>query len=233
MVSTCVDAGKRTWQSFVDVFGRDSLHLVPDKFGRRLVLTVFAVEMVDHLQGLGRPVHQWVSAVKDIWFSAAADLRLTVHVHRLAAQLRWLDEHQMTDSLAVFVGMPLDRRIIDSNGLLRDDRLGHAMRSAPDYEQRAALATTMVDFALEAVSRCARASAADASLKRVLAGWIGRLVSGLRDVQADETRAVQGTVDLRSLVAAMSQRIMQMVQMYCLDLGLSPDLLGTAATAPV
>ncbi|KAJ1942922.1 hypothetical protein EC988_006367, partial [Linderina pennispora] len=225
MVSACVDAGKRTWESFLDEFGRDSLHLVPDRPGRRLVLTVFAVEMVDHLLALSRPMQQWVGALKDIWFSAVCDLRLTVHVHRLAAQLRWLDEHQATGPLAVFVGLPLDHRIVDSNGLLRDDRLGHVLRATADYEQRAALATSMADFALEAVSRCARASAADSSVKRVLAGWVGRLVGGLRDVQAEETRAVLGTIDLRSLVARMSQRIMQMVQTYGPGLGVSDDLL--------
>ncbi|KAJ1903515.1 hypothetical protein LPJ81_003014, partial [Coemansia sp. IMI 209127] len=36
MVSSCVDAGMRAWESFFEEHGRESLYLVPDRRGRRL-----------------------------------------------------------------------------------------------------------------------------------------------------------------------------------------------------
>ncbi|KAI8324592.1 hypothetical protein GQ54DRAFT_337971 [Martensiomyces pterosporus] len=229
MVSACVDAGLRTWDSFLDEYGRDSLHLIPDRFGRRVVLVLFAVSMGDLLRSKAQSMQHVEHAVKDIWFSSVCDLRVTLYVHRLAAQLRWLDGHaESTNSeSAVFAGLPVDKRLLDSKGLLRDDPVFEERASEMDYGERASLVVSFIDYVLQAMPRSLRAEAAvpgPNGPKQIFSAWVTRLLDTQRELQGESSRSVHGLADIRPLVDAMAERVTLLARDNCAELLLPPNL---------
>ncbi|KAJ2491249.1 hypothetical protein IWW47_005068, partial [Coemansia sp. RSA 2052] len=92
MVSACVDAGLRTWESFLDEHGRDTLYLILDSYGRRLVLVQFAVAAIGVARAKGQQMEHLNVLLKNVWFASVCDLRLVAYVEQLAGLLAWADE---------------------------------------------------------------------------------------------------------------------------------------------
>ncbi|KAJ2769709.1 hypothetical protein IWQ57_002989, partial [Coemansia nantahalensis] len=194
MVAVCVDGGLRTWESFLDEHGRDSLYLIPSWHGRRLVLAVFAVAAIDVIRARGQSTARLETLVKDVWFASACDLSLAPYVHRLTAQLQWMDRRAAADglagALAVFAAVPVDRGLlVEASGALRTP-LGRSARRASDAgaadarlagdsEHRAALAVSCIAGVLQAISQTLRdpARAAHAGWKQQLSSWVALLLS--------------------------------------------------------
>ncbi|KAJ2453993.1 hypothetical protein EV183_001833 [Coemansia sp. RSA 2336] len=226
MVCECVASGLRTWQSFLDEHGRDSLHLVANWRGRRLVLVLFTVAAIDCMRIRRIPEDQQLLALaKDVWFASICDLSLTPYAHRLAAQLEWADRQQGT----VFAHMPVDMRLLDADGILHRP-LGRYSASgvdAPiDYEHRASLAMSCISSAVQAISAALRVSdSLGHSRKHVFSSWVTLLLTTQRQIRQSLLDASYALVDLRDLVDSMAERVTLLVRDHCAELFLPPNLV--------
>ncbi|KAJ2364777.1 hypothetical protein H4S01_003598, partial [Coemansia sp. RSA 2610] len=234
MVSTCVDARLRTWESFLDEHGRDSLHLIPGRRGRRLVLVLFAVAAIDSMRSRQQCTEQLHMLAKDVWFASICDLYLAPYTHRLAAQLQWADR-QSGAALPVFALMPVDPRLVDSHGVLRQP-LGAAParrdeRRAPlseIFEHHAALAVSCIGSVLQAIAAALRAGGSDYAQtvqKQAFSSWVAQLLSTLHQVRQACSHATHALADVRELVASMSERVSMLVRDNCAELFLPPHLV--------
>ncbi|KAJ2872550.1 hypothetical protein GGH93_003923 [Coemansia aciculifera] len=233
MVSACVDAGLRTWESFLDEYGRDTLYLIPDSYGRRLVLVQFAVAAIDVTRKKGQQLERLDVLLKDVWFASVCDLRLIVYVEQLAAQLAWADEKAV--ALAVFAGaLPVlqQLRLVGQNqGTLRDSVMDRdATDITQDRHQNAA------PLAVSLIGRVLKNMAADTGRgtgmhQQVFASWVARLLSTQQEVQAESRRRMYGVNDTRKLVDAMAERVAALVRDSCTDLALPPNLVLPKASA--
>ncbi|KAJ2556946.1 hypothetical protein EV175_001661 [Coemansia sp. RSA 1933] len=237
MVSACVDAGMRAWESFFEEHGRESLHLVPDRRGRRLVLVLFALFVVNVLRSKGQSTQRLDMVLKDIWFACVCDLELLPYVHRLAAALWFKDktgkEMGSVDgcSLAVFANIPADRRLVDSKGMVDERHLAARMRSGDAeeeeearatsieaYEDRATLVISLVDGVLQDIGRSTGGTAMPLHTRQVLASWVDRLLDSARTIKNESERVRFGLVDTRKIVSAMSERVTLLVRSNCAEL---------------
>ncbi|KAJ2217578.1 hypothetical protein IW140_000050, partial [Coemansia sp. RSA 1813] len=234
MVSSCVDAGMRAWESFFEEHGRESLHLVPDRRGRRLVLVLFALAAVNVLRSKGQSTQRLDLALKDIWFACVCDLELLPYVHRLAAVLWFGDKTDKTAtcgnecSLAVFASTPVDRQLVDSRGMFDDRNLAARMQSIEAeearatsieaYEDRAALAISLIDGVLQEIGSSARETTVPLYTRQVLASWVGRLVDAARTIKNESEHVRYGVVDTRNVVSALTERVMLLVRNNCAEL---------------
>ncbi|PIA17840.1 hypothetical protein COEREDRAFT_85727 [Coemansia reversa NRRL 1564] len=243
MISACVDGGLRTWESFLDEHGRDSLHLIPNWHGRRLVMTLFSAAAIDVVRSKGQSTERLEVLVKDVWFASVCDLALAPHVHRLAAQLQWMDRHAITSdgtALAVFTAVPVDRSIVGMSGILRTS-LGEseyqqdnfsdepATQLANLYEQRAALAVGCIDSVLQAISQTLRSSASGApslgTQRHIFSSWVAQLLNTQRQIQQSSANATYALADTRGLVSTMAERVTLLVRDNCAELFLPPNLM--------
>ncbi|KAJ2715032.1 hypothetical protein H4R19_001422 [Coemansia spiralis] len=245
MVAVCVDSGLRTWESFLDEHGRDSLYLIPNWHGRRLVLVVFAVAAIDVIRAKGQSTARIEALAKDVWFASVCDLSLAPYVHRLAAQLRWLECQAGADdnsaAQAVFATVPVDRGLlVEASGMLRTP-LGRSMRRADDagdgdgngglvgeYEHRAALAVSCIASVLQGIAQALRdpaAGAAHAGRRQQLSSWVAQLLSTQRQAQQSAARATHALADTRDLIDAMAERVTLLVRDSCAELFLPPHLM--------
>ncbi|KAJ2065581.1 hypothetical protein GGI17_000125 [Coemansia sp. S146] len=227
MVSACVDAGLRTWESFLDEYGRDTLYLIPDSYGRRLVLVQFAVAAIDVTRKKGQQLERLDVLLKDVWFASVCDLRLIVYVEQLAAQLAWVDEKAVV--LPVFAGaLPVLhqlRLVGQDQGTLRDSAMDRdATDITQDRHQNAA------PLAISLIGRVLKNMVADTGRgtgmhQQVFASWVARLLSTQQEVQAESRRRMHGVNDTRKLVDAMAERVAALVHDSCTDLVLPPNLV--------
>ncbi|KAJ2802081.1 hypothetical protein H4R20_003418, partial [Coemansia guatemalensis] len=243
MVSACVDGGLRTWESFLDEHGRDSLHLIPNWRGRRLVMSLFSAATIDVMRTKGQSTERLEVLVKDVWFASVCDLALAPHVHRLAAQLQWIDRHATTSdgtALAVFTGVPVDRSIVGMSGTLRKS-LGESIDQRDDsadkpatqlanlYEQRAALAVGCIGSVLQAISQTLRSSACSAHVlgtqRHIFSSWVAQLLNTQRQIQQSSANAAHALADTRGLVSTMAERVTLLVRDNCAELFLPPNLM--------
>ncbi|KAJ2664710.1 hypothetical protein IWW48_000657 [Coemansia sp. RSA 1200] len=234
MVSSCVDAGMRAWESFFEEHGRESLYLVPDRRGRRLVLVLFALATVNVLRYKGQSTQRLDVALKDLWFACACDLELLPYTHRLAAALWFKDtvDKRMACGgecpLAVFASAPVDRRLADSRGMVDDRHLAARMRSAETedartagieaYEDKAALALSLIDGVLQEIGRSTRGSTTPLHTRQVLSSWVGKLVDTARAIKVESEQLQYGIVDTREVVGDMAERVALLVRNNCADL---------------
>ncbi|KAJ2489484.1 hypothetical protein IWW37_003947 [Coemansia sp. RSA 2050] len=209
MVSACVDAGLRTWESFLDEYGRDTLYLIPDSYGRRLVLVQFAVAAIDIARKRGQQTERLDVLLKDVWFASVCDLRLIVYVEQLTAQLAWADEK--ATALAVFTGalpiLQLRRLVNQGQGTLWDSAMdGGATDVTRDAHQNAApLAISIIGRVLK---NMASSNGGEAGVhQQVFASWVARLLSTQQEMQAESRRRMHGVNDTRKLVDAMAARV--------------------------
>ncbi|KAJ1874677.1 hypothetical protein LPJ55_001284 [Coemansia sp. RSA 990] len=226
MVCECVASGLRTWQSFLDEHGRDSLHLVANWRGRRLVLALFAVAAIDCTRVRRVPEDQQLLALaKDVWFASICDLSLTPYTHRLAAQLEWADRQQSS----VFAHMPVDMRLLDADGTLHRP-LGQYSASGLDaqidYEHRASLAMSCISSAVQTISAALRASdTLEHSRRHVFSAWVTLLLTTQRQIRQSLLDASHALVDMRGLVDSMAERVTLLVRDHCAELFLPPNLV--------
>ncbi|KAJ2826424.1 hypothetical protein IWW50_002364, partial [Coemansia erecta] len=235
MVFVCVDSGLRTWESFLDEHGRDSLHLIPSPSGRRLVLALFTVAAIDAVRKRGQQCTRSVLALAaDVWFTCIYDLRLTPYTHRLAAQLQWA-ESQAESLAGCFAHVPVDRNLIDARGVLRR-ALGHdapnshsASQKLDVYEHRATLAVGCIACVLQSISRSLRAPDVDEhtknTQKHVFSAWVAQMLNTQRQVHQDCMHASHGLLDIRDLVSSMAERVTLLVRDNCAELFLPPNLV--------
>ncbi|KAJ2747865.1 hypothetical protein GGI20_000160 [Coemansia sp. BCRC 34301] len=240
MVSACVDASLRTWESFLDEHGRDTLYLIPDSHGRRLVLVQFAVAAIGVARAKGQQMERLGVLLKDVWFASVCDLRLIAYVEQLAALLLWADEklvaaevgvadHDYCQSPAVFVGaLPVLRQrqlIVQSQGTLRDSVIDGcvAVDASREWHQNAApLALSLIGRVL--TNMAARVGQRGAGMyKQVFASWVACLLGTQQKVQAESRRRMHGVNDTRKLVDMMAERVAILVRDNCADLRLPPD----------
>ncbi|KAJ2225471.1 hypothetical protein IWW45_007861 [Coemansia sp. RSA 485] len=219
MVAICVDAGIRTWESFLDEHGRDSLYLIPDADGRRRVLLVFAMCAVDILRRNGRAVGALEGLVKDVWFASICDIRLSGHVQRLSAQLHWADMHG--SDTPVFDLIPINVRVLDQLGALK-----HAIsqRSAIDDlvpEEAAAVAVAFVDCVLQKMASLAGSDRCSPGMVHVFCSWIHRMLDAQKMIREAYAGAFVAVSDTRPLIDAMSERILSLVRSHCVELPIS------------
>ncbi|KAJ2387927.1 hypothetical protein GGI23_006167 [Coemansia sp. RSA 2559] len=240
MVSSCVDAGMRAWESFFEEHGRESLYLVPDRRGRRLVLVLFALEAVNVLRYKGQSTQRIDLALKDIWFACVCDLELLPYIHRLAAVLWFKDktDREMASaaerSLAVFASTPVDRRLVDSKGMFDGRNLAARMQTAEAeearatsieaYEDRAALAVGLIGGVLQEVGRNACGTTMPLHTQQVLASWIGRLVESAKAIKNEGENMQYSAVDVRDVVSAMAERVALLVRSNCAELVCSMNI---------
>ncbi|KAJ2075717.1 hypothetical protein GGH13_000409 [Coemansia sp. S155-1] len=223
MVSACVDAGLRTWESFLDEYGRDTLYLIPDSYGQRLVLVQFAVAAIDVTRKKGQHLERLDVLLKDVWFASVCDLRLIVYVEQLAAQLAWADEKAAV--LAVFAGaLPVLhqlRLVGQGQGTLRDSAMDRDTTDiAQDRYQSAA------SLAVSLIGRVLKNMAADTGMhQQVFASWVARLLRTQQEVQAESRRRMHGVNDTRKLVDAMAERVTALVRDNCTNFALPPNLV--------
>ncbi|KAJ2847231.1 hypothetical protein IWW36_003958 [Coemansia brasiliensis] len=229
MVCECVASGLRTWQSFLDEHGRDSLHLVANWRGRRLILVLFTVAAIDCVRARQIPEDQQLHALaKDVWFASICDLSLTPYTHRLAAQLEWADrQHQSS----VFAHMPVDMRLLDANGKLYRPLGQYSAVSGAldpqldDYEHRASLAMSCISSAVQAISAALRSSdTLEHSHKHVFSSWITLLLTTQRQIRQSYLNASHALVDMRNLVDSMAERVTLLIRDHCAELFLPPNL---------
>ncbi|KAJ1735836.1 hypothetical protein LPJ61_000342 [Coemansia biformis] len=249
MVSVCVDGGLRTWESFLDEHGRDSLHLIPNRHGRRLVLAMFSVAAIDVVRSKSQNTARFEALAKDVWFASVCDLSLTPYVHRLALQLQWMDRHAAADDSAgqaVFAAVPVDKRLlVSTSGVLRVP-LGQSTRRPGDdagdgdgdagtrladvYEHRAALAVSWIDSVLQSISQALRGPALSAphthgAQRQLFSSWVAQLLGTQRQVQQSAARATHALADTRDLVDTMAERVTLLVRDNCAELFLPPNLM--------
>ncbi|KAJ2003294.1 hypothetical protein H4R26_003145 [Coemansia thaxteri] len=232
MVSACVDAGLRTWESFLDEYGRDNLYLIPDSYGRRLVLAQFAVAAISVSRGKGQAMERLDVALKDVWFATVCDLRLTAYSEQLAALLAWSDDKMAAAQpaatpanaalLAVFAGglLPAHKHVVEQRqGTLRDravDSDAAEGGGASEWKQEAAaLAVSLVDRVLK---NMAEGLGTAGMHKQVLASWVMRLLSTQQEVQTESRRRLHGVSDARKLVDTMAERVTLLVRGTCAEL---------------
>ncbi|KAJ1958629.1 hypothetical protein GGI12_004681, partial [Dipsacomyces acuminosporus] len=123
-------------------------------------------------------------------------------------------------------------RLLDSNGLLRDDPVLEEKSHGLDHGDRASLAISFIDFMLQAIQRSIRAEAAasqlgharSSELKQLLSSWVSRLVDAQKEIQAESNRSVHGLADIRALVDAMAKRVSLMIRDNCAELSLPSNL---------
>ncbi|KAJ2025836.1 hypothetical protein GGI06_000418, partial [Coemansia sp. S85] len=226
MVSACVDAGLRTWESFLDEYGRDTLYLIPDAYGRRLVLVQFAVAAIDVTRKRGQQVERLDVLLKDVWFASVCDLRLIVYVEQLTALLAWADEK--ATALAVFSGaLPLlqqHRLVNQGQGTLRDNPMdGGATDATRDvYQNAAPLAVSIIGRVLKNMA----ASSGGAGVhQQVSASWVARLLGTLHELQAESRRRMHGVNDTRKLVDFMAERVSALIHEHCAGLLLPSNVV--------
>ncbi|KAJ2615511.1 hypothetical protein H4S08_001194 [Coemansia sp. RSA 1365] len=243
MISACVDGGLRTWESFLDEHGRDSLHLIPNWHGRRLVMTLFSAAAIDVMRSKGQSTERLEVLVKDVWFASVCDLALAPHVHRLAAQLQWMDRHANTSNgttLAVFTAVPVDRSIVSISGILRTplgESVDHQDGSSDEpatqltnlYEQRAALAVGCIGSVLQAISQTLRSSASGThplgTQRHIFSSWVAQLLNTQRQIQQSSAIATHALTDTRGLISTMAERVTLLVRDNCAELFLPPNLM--------
>ncbi|KAJ2159111.1 hypothetical protein GGF46_003266 [Coemansia sp. RSA 552] len=243
MVSVCVDAGQRTWESFLDEHGRDSLHLIPSWHGRRLVLALFAMFTLDITRAKGQSIQHIETLAKDVWFASVCDLHLAPYVLRLGAQLQWSDcqaERDVT-GLAVFASMPTSRHLVNELGVLRSEIGADGPRQSFDtaandteerlsevYERRAALAISCIEGVLRGVSQVLGPPGGGAQVhgyqRQVHSSWVTELLRTLHLVRRDSARVQHGMVDVHDLLESMGERITLLVRDHCAELFLSSNL---------
>ncbi|KAJ2824418.1 hypothetical protein GGI24_003412 [Coemansia furcata] len=226
MVSACVDAGLRTWESFLDEYGRDSLYLIPDSYGRRLVLAQFAVSTIDVTRRKGQRLERLDVLLKDVWFASVCDLRLIVYVEQLAAQLAWADEKAV--ALVVFSGaLPVlqqCRLVSQDQGMLRDSEMDRDVDVARDWHQNATpLAVSLIGRVLK--NMAAYDSVGAGMYQQVFASWVARLLGTMQEVQAESRRRMHGVNDTRKLVDTMAERVAILVRDNCAAHVLPPNLM--------
>ncbi|KAJ2080110.1 hypothetical protein H4R24_003315 [Coemansia sp. RSA 988] len=243
MVSACVDGGLRTWESFLDEHGRDSLHLIPNLRGRRLVMTLFSTATIDIMRTKDQSTERLEVLAKDVWFASVCDLALAPYAHRLAAQLQWIDRHTTASNgtaLAIFTGVPVDRSIVGMSGTLRKS-LGESADQHDDYadkagtqlanlyEQRAALAVGCIDSVLQAISQTLRTSTDGAHIlgtqRHIFSSWVAQLLNTQRQIQQSSANATHALADTRGLVSTMAERVTLLVRDNCAELFLPPNLM--------
>ncbi|KAJ1647618.1 hypothetical protein LPJ64_000997 [Coemansia asiatica] len=217
MVAICVDAGIRTWESFLDEYGRDSLYLIPDTEGRRHVLVVFAVCAVDILRRKDKSAGALEHLIKDIWFASICDIRLSGHVQRLTALLHWCDSHG--SETPVFDMVPISSNLlVDQRGMLKHS-IGQ--RSAVDDfapEEAAAVTVAFVDCVLQKIVALASSEHCSAGLTHLFCSWINRLVSAQNQIRESFSGASLRASDDWQLIDAMSERILALVRAHCAEL---------------
>ncbi|KAJ2622355.1 hypothetical protein GGI25_002798 [Coemansia spiralis] len=228
MVSACVDAGMRTWESFFEEYGRESLHLVPDRRGRRLVLILFALATVSVLRSKGQSANRLDVAIKDIWFACACDLQLLPYVHKLATALWWADSSYQGSSdcpLAVFANIPVDRRMVNARGVVDDllsvrgqlassDEPNNTMNTK-EFEDRAVLAISLIDCVLQGIRHSVSQMSVPLHTQQTLASWINRMLSTLKAVHNESEHALYGIADIRSVMNAMAERVFLLIRGSC------------------
>ncbi|KAJ1724194.1 hypothetical protein LPJ53_001532 [Coemansia erecta] len=220
MLSICVDAGLRTWESFLHEHGRDSLYLIPDEDARRRVLLVFAVLVIDCLRAQGKhPNASLDSLVRDVWFAAVPDIRLSAYIQRLSAQLLWADS-AASDSHSdtpVFAMLPANMRLLKTQGVLKHP--AYEWSPAADdlaVDEAAVNAVAFTDAALGGMAALDEQAAETMALRRsVYASWIERLRSSIRQIRESSDRELSGLADTRQLVAVMTDRMSAVVDAHC------------------
>ncbi|KAJ1677492.1 hypothetical protein EV182_006062, partial [Spiromyces aspiralis] len=90
-LALCVAANLRSWEGLVTDFGKDSLKMIPDRYGCRLAQVLFSIEALKHApqDDLGRVCR---IAVKT-WFSSIADTSMEREVGVLTAALAKQPRH--------------------------------------------------------------------------------------------------------------------------------------------
>ncbi|KAJ2367256.1 hypothetical protein IW150_005718 [Coemansia sp. RSA 2607] len=220
MLSICVAAGLRTWESFLHEHGRDSLYLIPDEDARRRVLLVFAVLVIDCLRSQGMHLNALLdSLVRDVWFAAVPDIRLSAHVQRLSAQLLWADSvaNDSRSDVPVFAMLPANLRLLTTQGVLKHP--AYEWSSAADdlaVDEAAVNAVAFTDAALRGMAALDEQAAETIALRKsTYESWIERLQSSIRHLRESSDREFSGLADTRQLVAVMTERMSAIIDAHC------------------
>ncbi|KAJ1782640.1 hypothetical protein LPJ59_006759 [Coemansia sp. RSA 2399] len=131
-------------------------------------------------------------------------------------------------SLAVFASTPVDRRLVDSKGMFDGRNLAARMQTAETeearatsieaYEDRAALAVSLIGGVLQEVGRNTRGATMPLHTRQVLASWIGRLVESAKAIKNEGENMQYSAVDTREVVGAMAERVTLLVRRNCAEL---------------
>ncbi|KAJ1855029.1 hypothetical protein LPJ76_003581 [Coemansia sp. RSA 638] len=227
MVSLCVTSGLRTWDSLLDEHGRDTLHLIPNPNGRRRVLVLFVVAAINAERMAGRSSERIDVLAADVWFACVCDLRLTTYTQRLAAQLQWAST-PCGPLAGCFDRVPVDRHLVDRQGVLRHTDTFPDSAQVSVFEHRAALAVACISCVLQNMARALRAphsEHAKSAQKHVFSAWIALMLATMRHVHRETEHTVHAVTDTRGLVSSMAERVTLLVRDSCAELFLPPNLV--------
>ncbi|KAJ2647168.1 hypothetical protein GGH99_007993 [Coemansia sp. RSA 1285] len=86
------------------------------------------------------------------------------------------------------------------------------------YEDKAALALSLIDGVLQEIGRSTRGSTTPLHTSQVLASWVSKLVDTARAIKAESEQLQYGVVDTRDVVGGMAERVALLVRNNCADL---------------